>query len=575
MQYGKSKTLLLLAIIIISLSACSNEDREEEKEKNLKQVGIMDIGTENADEKKFIEVSASISASSQVDITATGRGTARGVYFEVGDKVTVNKILVSLFDASTLTSLNNAETNRNNMQSNLDAIDRITSDSIRQAELGIQAAEDSVRSAEIGLETAKTNLKNAIALKEKSGIDTKNQAIISYESFLNSVDNALDQTNYILHVDEDREQLPGIENVLSVKNKSVLIGAKDQYNKSKANYLALEARQVGVQNIEKRMEEMNKLLAVIRDLLQKTINVLDNTVTGSGFSASTLSEQKSIMLSSRGNFSSYQTSAKSILQNLQNIDLAYNQEIDSLESAVTSAQNRLESAKTSYENSLINLENAKQSRKQQLLNAESSIDGAEGQLSLARVQAGNLSIKAPIAGEITGKYIEVGTEINPGQKIAQISQTEMLKIEAHLPSSDIYRIDREAVVKIGGDMEGYISFINPSADPVSRKVKIEILYNNENKDLIPGTFVDISIPIKERERSVENSIFVPLKSVSLNQNESFVMIYQDGTAVKKAIEIGKNDGAVIEITEGLETGDKLIIEGGRTLEDGEAVELSE
>ena len=564
----------LLLLMAISSTACSKPDINKTEEKVLKEVTVLAIN-KNSNNSSFVKTSGAVRAKTQIDITATGKGTVRGIYFDIGDQVKINKILASLYNNATLTSLNNAQTNHDNMQSSLGATARINNETIRQAELGIQAAIEQVESAEIRLKSAIDNIDNSKALREKGNLDTKNQAIISFENYMNTVDDILDDVNYIIHVDTSEPQQSGIANVLSAENKSALLAAKTNYRKTESEYLILDSKNTDSENITTRIREIDHLLAITKILTKDIITVLENTVTSSDFSNTTLDSIRADFTAKRNNISGYQTVAKSILQNLQNLGLGYNQEIDTLDNAVASAENALVSANTNHENALINLENAKQGTGQQIISSQSSLDNARGQLNLARVQAGDLSIKAPISGQITQKYIELGAEINPGQKIAQISDTNTIKIEVDLPSNDIYRIDKDGDVKIGENLTGKISSISPTADSFTKKVRIEILFDNSKKDLIPETFIDCFIPTKKRVMTSANSVYIPIKAVNVLQNESVVFILNNNIVKKVIVKTGKADGKMIEIVEGLNQDDQIIIDGNKSIEDGEEVVLIE
>ena len=75
------------------------------------------------------------------------------------------------------------------------------------------------------------------------------------------------------------------------------------------------------------------------------------------------------------------------------------------------------------------------------------------------------------------------------------------------------------------------------------------------------------------EKTHEGSVFIPLKTITTTQTESFVFLVQEDKAVKKNVRLGKTEGALIEVLEGLASGDVLIVEGGKNLEDGDGVEI--
>ena len=577
--------LLIVGAISAGKGYFGNNNEIESLEPQKKQIKTSILNQDDLTKSEITTV-GTVKPEAQVEITATTRGTLKGIFFEVGDEVFVNKILASLYDSSTITSLNNAQTNFTNMQNNLSATERNAIEAIRQSELGVIQAEigvsnsqELINSAEVGVKTAQDSLDNARALKDKSNIDTKNNAIISYNNFLNTIFSTIEQINYILKV-EGSYQLPGIENVLGVKDLSTVDKAEADWRNLKNQYNELVGKELTTSNISERMTEMTNALNLTNNLVDDILIVLDNTITSTEFTDTDLTTQKNTYITLRSTVIASQTTAESSLQNLDNLDLVYNQEIEALENALGATEIQLSQAIIGYDSALATLNNAKQAlnqslegKDQQILNSKSSADNALGQLNLAQAQVGDLTIKAPIKGTITQKYVELGAEINPGQKIAQVSQLDKLKIEASLPSEEIYRAELGQAVIIQDGLEGYVILIDPAADPITRKVKIEISFDNKDKKLIQGTFVDVSIPVKELEKTTENSFFIPLRAVTITQNENFVFVIAEEKAKKVQVKTGKTEGALIEIIEGINNQDELVIDGNKSLEDGDLIEI--
>ena len=384
------------------------------------------------------------------------------------------------------------------------------------------------------------------------------------------MNNILNQVNYILKV-EGEDQLAGIEKTLGIKSHKSLVDSEKSYRSAREHYREMASDEVDVNNIESAIAEAVTLLAETKQAVDDTIIVLDNTVSYAGFTEASLMAQQTAFTTLRTTVISAQTSAQATYQILQNLDLNYQSDVDALQNAVTAAKNQVVLAQTGYDNAVVILNSAKQGKEQQLVGAQTSMDSAQGQLNLVQSQASDLNIKASITGQVTQKYVELGAEVSPGQKIAQISQAEMVKIEISLPSDDIYRVEQGQSVTINGELEATISRIDPAADPVTRKVKVEISYDNKNKDLIPETFVDISIPTKKRTLVKEGHFYVPLKAVTIAQNEKYVFIMEDSLAKKVVVEIGETQGELIEIISGLNDGDELVVEGAKNLEDGDEV----
>ncbi len=572
-----TRNKIIAVIIVIAISAFfANKSSDEkdiiEEEKLLKEVQTLII-SENDLHDNSIKTTGLVKAETQIDIIATTNGTLKNIYFEIGDDVRVNQLLASLFSASTLTGLNNARTFRANSQVNFESTKQLTNETIRQAELGVSNAKKIIESSEIALETTQNNLENAKNIQIKNIENTKTNAINSFHNNLNTIFATLNKVNYIINVDDDEPQINGITNVLSVKNLNALSTANLNYVKTKNTYNDLKNLNIDINNITENSSKIIEALNQTKILVENTIDALYETISSTNFPESTLSNQRNIFTSLKSSIINTETGAKNTLQALENLSLNYAKEIDSLEAAIKSAETQLDSAQLAYDNALINVDSAYAAQTSQLSASQQALDSANGQLNLSQTQTSNLYIKAPITGTITGKFVEIGAEINPGQKIAEISNTKKLKIEVNLSSADIYRIEKGSEVKILDNIIGIITSINPAADPVTKKVKVEILVDNKDKKLIQGTFVDIEIPTKELVKTNENSVFIPLKTVTITQSENYVFVVKDNKAIKKNIELGRTEGVLIEVLKGLNENDELILEGGKNLEDNENIEI--
>ncbi|MBD3247752.1 efflux RND transporter periplasmic adaptor subunit, partial [Candidatus Falkowbacteria bacterium] len=362
---------------------------------------------------------------------------------------------------------------------------------------------------------------------------------------------------------------------LASKNKQSLILAENNYLQAKNAYLQINGISPNKDNILTYLYKTSDLMKKIKGSVSDTVEVLENTTTNRGFSESTLVAQRQAYRGILSSVVSEQAKIQASINSIENISLNDTKLKNSLETAVDSAATQLDLAKVAHDNALVNLEKAKQAKEQQLLSAKMSLDNSLSQLNMSRDQFGDLTAKAPIEGRISKKAVDMGTQVNPGQMIAQISQSKEVKIEINLNSDEVYLVDLGQKVIINEEFEAKTSSINPVADELTRKVKVEIKFDNKDNDLIPGTTVDVEIPSKEEEvKNVsEAAIFIPLKAININQVEKFVFILEDGRARKISVETGEQRGGLVEIVSGLSVGDQLVVDGSRILEDGDLIEI--
>lgn len=570
-------TVVLVAATVASgMNLLNNNNDKDEAQIFIKEVRTVKLDLDNNDFAPIVTI-GTVKADTQVDIVALSNGTVRNVLFEVGDEVLANQTLATLSDNLVLTSLINAETNYANLQNNSLTTQRLTRETIRQAELGIQAAKETVSAAEIGLKTSEDNLNNYLALQLKTNTDIKTNAIISHGGHLNTIFNTLDQIDSVIKAD-DAKLNPGslhVDPSLGAKNVSSLAHARGTYRIAKDAYESLLLSIVIADTINTDMQNTVSALGQTKTALDSTVFLLDNSVTNLVITEAWLSAQKTGFIALRTGVVGAQSAAEFTLQQLQNIQLFNNQSQLALENAISAAENQLLAANTGYQNSLVALENTKQGANQQQNGAQIALDSALSQLSLAQVQAGDLRISSPISGTITNKSIELGMKLSPGMKIAKVSQTALLKIEIDILSDDINKISYGQFVDLKYsdlDLIGTVVKIFPTADPISKKVRLEISFNNKNNELIPGSFIDVSIPVKNLT-AANRSLYVPLKAVTISANEKYVFVINNSQAKKQTVETGKTEGSQIEIIKGLASGDEIIIEGNKNIGDKEEVKI--
>jgi RND family efflux transporter MFP subunit len=568
--------ILIFGLIYSANAILGNNDKIKDEAEIVLKVKTVNLEL-NGHNKAVVETVGTVKAKTKVDVVALSKGTVRNIFFSIGDEVFQNKTLVSLSDSLTLSNLISAETNFSNMQNNQTTANRLAYETVRQAELGVQAALDSVEAAEIGVSSARDNLNNYLALRDRTNEDVKNNAVTAYSGYLNSVFNALDQIDSIIKADESELRPSSIllNPSIGAKDLNSLPNTRLAYKNAKLAYLSANGINPENTTIQNDFVIIVDTMEKTKDALAATVVLLDNTATNLDITESWLSAQKSSFIGLKSSIVASIQTAKSTMQALNNTDLVDTQSESSLSNALLAAENRLSSAKINYQNSLAALENAKQGSDQQKISAQSALDNSRSQLNLAQIQADDLSIRAPIAGTITNKTVELGMEINPGMKIAEISQTDLLTIETDISSEDIGRINIGEEVKLitlQDELTGVITKIFPTADPITKKVRVEIAYVNNQNKLIPEAFVDVVIPINEELNSTK-SLYIPLRAVIITANENYVFVVEEEQAKKTTVELGETKGTEIEILSGLNDTDELIVDGAKLVDDGERVEV--
>lgn len=214
---------------------------------------------------------------------------------------------------------------------------------------------------------------------------------------------------------------------------------------------------------------------------------------------------------------------------------------------------------------------------QDLDNATVQLAASEARLASVRAQLERTKISAPAGGVLNKLLVEEGEYVQPGVPVAEIVDMNLVKVTVDVPERDVgfFAVGEEAEVLIGGGMKkaqtltGTITYINRLADSMTRSTAMEISLDNRDQRLRSGQIVRVSL----RRRVLKDAILIPLRAV-LPQEEGYaVYVAVDGTAERRDVGIGMIQGERVEITDGLEAGQKLIIDGHRLVAPGQAITI--
>ena len=213
--------------------------------------------------------------------------------------------------------------------------------------------------------------------------------------------------------------------------------------------------------------------------------------------------------------------------------------------------------------------------------AAAQLEQARAGLNLARHALDVSIMKAPFAGVVASKNAEVGDVINPmmggysgASGVLTLMDYSKIKIAVAISSEDIGRIRKgqEAVLRVGAipgrDFRGAVRVVNLTADPLNKKFGVEVVIDNPDAALRPGTFGDLVFEVQ----SHENALVIPQKAILEN---TYVFIVEGGKAVKKNVALGLQNTTMVEVLDGLAEGALVVVEGNFGLEEGAAVQVLE
>jgi len=240
---------------------------------------------------------------------------------------------------------------------------------------------------------------------------------------------------------------------------------------------------------------------------------------------------------------------------------------------------------------------------------KAQLDADEAQLKTVSADAQALeaqiqkkTLRAPFAGKLGIRSVNLGQYLNPGTAITVLESLEAVYIDFTVPQQEVARIPVGTPVRIvlpgtqpPQTLAGQIAAIDPNVDPVTRAVKLRASVRDDEKNgdkLRPGMFVNVSVVLPERA----NVVFVPATAImrapygnsvyivedrksdpsgSMTGTMTGAMTGPDGKPAKIArqqfVRVGMSRGDFVAIEEGVTAGQEIVMLGAFKLRNGAPV----
>lgn len=191
-------------------------------------------------------------------------------------------------------------------------------------------------------------------------------------------------------------------------------------------------------------------------------------------------------------------------------------------------------------------------------------------------------IRAPFSGVISRRMTDAGAWVEPGTAVVELVAMDALRIDVAVPQDDFPRLREDTDISVelsalpGENLDARLSSRIPVGDPSARTFTARVVLNDEQVALTPGMSARVTLHLATGERD----LVIPRDAL---------IRYPDGRTVVWVIE--KNEGALqaserqvetglafdglLQIREGLDSGDRVIVQGNEALRPGQTVRLEE
>lgn len=206
---------------------------------------------------------------------------------------------------------------------------------------------------------------------------------------------------------------------------------------------------------------------------------------------------------------------------------------------------------------------------------QTKLQQASAMEGIARKNLENAVLKAPFNGIIADKTIETGVTVLPGVPVMKIVTIDRVNVKIPVPENEIAdtRIGQQASIVVPAlknkRFSGRITEKSVTANPISRTYNVKISIENPEHELMPGMVCKVDIRDESNHLA---GIVIPNSCVQIDYaGQAFVWLVRNGMATKRIITVGGLTENGTLVTNGLDGGEKLIVEGSQKVSEGSNV----
>ena len=560
-----------------------------------------------------VNETGTVKSDSEVAYGWESSGQVTNIYKKIGDTVTKGMVIAEIDMQTERNTLLQRQSALQAAQAKLDQrLAGATTEEIAESHASISqkgavldqkeiellktqaAGEKAINAAKSAVTTAENNLRientQTNGFEEEFVIvrDAYTDLTDTLKSTITTLRDALQEVDAILGIDDKRAN-DEYENVLSLKNTSLLLEAKLHYNRAKSKLSSTEQVTNTLSSLSTQEEidtQKDRTLEAVQEtqtLLLVMVDVLNNTFAANNLSVAELDTLKSTITTTRTGVNTAATALTTSIQAIttaknsaQSTSIAYEKAQQNLEDTKKEVASLIEVAQTAIAAQKSLMAQAKAAHKT-LIAPPREVDlaslRADILLNRARVSdaRNNLNKRTLVAltnGIVSSLDIEIGELVSINTPVVQIISSD-ISVNVDVSESDIAKVTIGDQVEMTLDafgeervFTGEVAEIEPAETEISGviyyKTTVTINQPEERTPIKPGMTANVSIQTDKKD----NALSIPQRAITEKDGKKFVKVLTNTALGEyKEIEITtgmRGDEGMIEITSGLQEKDEII-----------------
>lgn len=213
-----------------------------------------------------------------------------------------------------------------------------------------------------------------------------------------------------------------------------------------------------------------------------------------------------------------------------------------------------------------------------------SIKSNQADVATAKLNLDFTQIRAPISGRLGLRQLDVGNLVSSGDTtpLVVITQTDPISVIFTIPEGDLPAVlkrvrndvtlqveawDRGERLKLA---DGVLESLDNQIDTTTGTVKLKARFENAEQMLFPNQFVNVRLRVETREAAT----IIPSSSLQFGNRGTFVYVVDGENKVSiRLVNVAASNGEDTLVEEGVQPGERLVLEGSDRLRDGAEVEV--
>jgi RND family efflux transporter MFP subunit len=212
--------------------------------------------------------------------------------------------------------------------------------------------------------------------------------------------------------------------------------------------------------------------------------------------------------------------------------------------------------------------------------ARANLAAADANVERLRQTESFKRVVAPFSGVITKRNVDVGDLIDAGGGAARVlfllAQTDPLRVYVYVPQSYAQLVKPGQRVEVtqtelrGKSFSGTVARTAASIDAATRTMQIEVQLPNREGLLLPGSYVQVSLPLQSSQ-----ALVVPANTLMFRGKGIQVAIVDAGGVVRlRTVKVGRNFGETVELLDGVQASEQIVLNPSDSLGEGDQVTIA-